>query len=181
MNFEIKINEKLSLKIRGVEESEAFYALSDRNREHLRPWLPWVDVTLTSDDAKKYLQTVLEKFEKKTGADFGIWYEGAWVGSMGFNNINHNNEYADIGYWLSKDHEGKGIMTESVKALINYGFSELKLHRIEISCDARNIRSKHIPEKLGFKLEGVLRDNHKRNGEYSDGLLYGLLKSEWNG
>ncbi len=179
MNFEIKINEKLSLKIRSVEEAEVFFALSDKNREHLRPWLPWVDVTLSSEDTKKYLEAVLEKFEKKTGADFGIWYEGAWVGSMGFNNINHNNEYADIGYWLSKDHEGKGIMTASVKALINYGFNDLKLHRIEISCDARNVRSKRIPEKLGFTLEGVLRDNHKRNGEFSDGLVYGLLSSEW--
>lgn len=179
MNFEIKINEKLSLKIRSIDEAEVFFALSDKNREHLRPWLPWVDVTLSSGDTKKYLEAMLEKFEKKTGADFGIWYEGAWVGAMGFNKIDHVNEHADIGYWLDKDYEGKGIMTESVKALINYGFDDLKLHRIEINCDALNLRSKRIPEKLGFKLEGVLRGNHKRNGEFSDGLVYGLLSSEW--
>jgi ribosomal-protein-serine acetyltransferase len=180
MSFTIHINEKLSLKIRGVEEAEAFFALSDKNREHLRPWLPWVDVTLSSDDTKKYLEAMLKKFEEKTGADFGIWYDGAWAGSMGFNKIDTVNEWAEIGYWLDKDHEGKGIMTESVKALIKYGFNDLNLHRIQIRCDARNVRSKRIPERLGFKLEGMLREDHKRNEEFSDGLVFGLLRDEWN-
>jgi ribosomal-protein-serine acetyltransferase len=89
------------------------------------------------------------------------------------------NEWAEIGYWIDKDHEGKGIMTESVKALINYGFNELNLHRIQIKCDARNVRSKRIPERLGFKLEGTIRENHKYEEGFSDGLTFGLLKSEW--
>jgi ribosomal-protein-serine acetyltransferase len=180
MTFEIKINEKLSLKIRGVEEAEVFFALSDKNREHLRPWLPWVDVTLSSEDTKKYLEAMLKKFEEKTGADFGIWYEGAWVGSVGFNKIDSADNCAEIGYWIDKDHEGKGIMTACVKAIISYGFKEYNLHRIEICCDIRNLRSKAVPERLGFTLEGTLRESHKWEGEYFDSLIYGLLKSEWN-
>lgn len=180
MSFEIKINEKLALKIRGIEEAEAFFVLTDRNREHLRPWLPWVDVTLTSEDTKKYLERVLDQYAKKTAVDFGIWYENAWVGSMGFNEIDQVNSWAEIGYWLDKDHEGKGIMTESIKALINYGFTELGLHRIQIRCSSLNIKSEAVPKRLGFLLEGVLREDHKINGHYSDGLIYGLLKSEWN-
>lgn len=179
MNFEIIVNEKLSLKIRSVEEAEVFFALSDKNREHLRPWLPWVDMTHSSEDTKKYLEVMLEKFEKKTGADFGIWYEGSWVGSMGFNKIDTVNEWAEIGYWLDKDHEGKGVMTTSVRALINYGFKDLNLHRIQIRCSSLNSKSEAIPKRLGFTLEGRLREDHKINGEFSDGLTYGLLKSEW--
>ncbi len=180
MNFEIKIDDKLSLKLRGVEDAEACFTLTDKNREHLREWLPWVDVTLTSEDTKKYLEKQLENFSKKITADFGISYEGKWIGSMGFNEIDEENKWAEIGYWLAKDYEGRGLMTLCVQAMIDYGFKDLNLHRIQIRCDARNIRSKAIPERLGFTLEGVLRQNHKKESIFSDGLIYGLLKEEWS-
>ena len=79
MNFDIKVNERLSLKLRHAEDAEAMFNLTDKNREHLRPWFPWVDVTITAEDTRKYLEGELEKFEKKTAADFGVWYEGQWV------------------------------------------------------------------------------------------------------
>ncbi|MBP6949131.1 MAG: GNAT family N-acetyltransferase [Candidatus Pacebacteria bacterium] len=179
MNFEIKINERLSLKFCTVEDAEKFFLLSDKNRDHLRSWLPWVDVTLSVDDTKKYLEGEIEKFNKKTGADFGIWYDGAWIGRAGFHTIKTVHEYAEIGYWIDKDYEGKGIMNECVKAVIRYGFNDLKLHRIQIKCDSSNSRSKAIPERLGFTLEGRIRESRKRNEEFSDMLVYGLLKKEW--
>lgn len=179
MNFEITINEKLALKLRHIEDAEVVFALTDKNREHLRPWFPWVDSTLTPEDTKKFLEGELEKFEKKVAVDLGVWYEGAWVGSMGFHTINVANEWGEIGYWIAKEYEGKGIMTQCVKAMITYGFHDLNLHRIQIKCDANNTKSKAIPERLGFIFEGTVRENHKRNGEFSDGLIYGLLKNEW--
>ena len=100
---------------------------------------------------------------------------------MGFHTINLANEWAEIGYWIAKDYEGKGIMTECVRAIINYGFNDINLHRIQIRCDANNSKSKVIPERLGFKLEGIIRENHKRDGEFTDGFTFGLLKKEWNG
>ena len=179
MDFEIKVNEKLSLRLRKEEDSKEAFGLVDKNREELRRWLPWVDSTLSADDTKKYIIECREKFEKKETADFGIVYENSLVGSGGFNKIDLVNEWAEIGYWLDGDHQGKGIMTEAVKAMINYGFNELHLHRIRIRCDSLNVKSKAIPERLGFKLEGVQREDHKYGGEFSDGLIYGLLKNEW--
>lgn len=179
MDFEIKINEKLSLRLRKEEDAEVCFALVEKNREILRKWLPWVDGTKTSDDTKKYLLECREKFAKKENADFGIWYEEQWIGSMGFNDIDLVNNKAEIGYWLDSDFTGKGIMTECVKAIINYGFKELRLHRIQIRCAERNEKSKAIPERLGFTLEGTLRESHKENGEYSNDLTFGLLENEW--
>ena len=181
MNFEIKINEKLSLKLRHEEDAEAIFSLTDKNREHLRAWLPWVDATVSSEDTKKFIVECQEKFEQKKGADFGIWYEGQWIGSMGFHTIRLDNEWAEIGYWIGKDFEGKGIMTECVKSVIKYGFEELNLHRIQIKCDSRNLRSKAIPERLGFVFEGAARENRKKDGVFSDSLTFGLLRNEWNG
>ncbi len=144
MNYEIKINENLSLRLREESDAQAFFDLD------------------------------------KKSADFGVWYDGQWVGSMGFHTIKLDKGWAEIGYWLSEDFQGKGIMTESVKAIIDYGFNTLNLHRIQIKCDSDNINSKFIPERLGFKLEGVTREDHMKGDRFSDGLIYGLLRNEWN-
>lgn len=180
MNFEIKINDKLSLKLRHEDDAEKVFLLTDKNRKELRKWLPWVDSTSSPEDSKKYILQQLEKFKNKTAADFGVYYETALVGSMGFNEINLIDEWAEIGYWLDGDYVGKGIMTDCVKAMITYGFNELDLHRIQIRCDSINVRSKAIPERLGFTLEGVVREYYKHeDGTFSDSLIYGLLRNEW--
>lgn len=106
-------------------------------------------------------------------------YKGMWVGSMGFHTINKLHEWAEIGYWLDADYVGKGIMTECVKAMIDYGFNELNLHRIQIACDVSNTKSMAIPKSLGFTLEGTLRQNLNGNGKFTDTYIFGLLESEW--
>lgn len=182
MNFEIKVNETVSLKLLHVEDAQTVYNLVDRNREHLRPWFPWADTTLSVDDSKIFIEKCRDGFEQKKSLDLGVWYEGEYVGSMGFHTIRKTHEWVEIGYWLSKDCTGKGIMTECVKAMVNYGFNDLGLHRIQIKCDADNVKSKAIPERLGFTLEGTTREDHKKeDGRFSDGLIYGLLRSEWRG
>jgi ribosomal-protein-serine acetyltransferase len=145
----------------------------------LRKYLFWVDLTPTYKEVETFIIKCREAFENKTGADFGIWYEGAWVGSMGFHDIIMRDKKAAIGYWLGKEHQGKGIMTECVKAIIKYGFTELDLNRIEIECARINTQSRAIPEKLGFTLEGTLRDNRIIEGKFEDVLLFSLLRSEW--
>ena len=179
MKFEIKVSDNLSLKLHQEEDAEAVFKLVDLNREYLRPWLPWVDSTISADDTRKFIQECQSGFESKEKADFGVMFDGVWIGSMGFHTIKSNSGWAEIGYWLSKDYTGRGIMTSCVRVMIDYGFNELGLHRIQIQCDSDNIQSKLIPERLGFKLEGVIRENCQKNGKYSDGLIYGLLKTEW--
>ncbi len=179
MNYEILVNDHIILKLSHEEDAEAFFNLTDKNREHLRPWLPWVDVTLSPEDTKKYLITCQEGFRDKKSADFGIIYNGVAVGRMGFHTINHTHKWAEVGYWLDAEYQGKGIMTESVKALMNWGFKEYNLHRIQIKCDSLNIKSKAIPERLGFVLEGTAREDHVHGDTFSDGLIFGILRKEF--
>ena len=181
MSFEIKVHDNLFLKLRKEEDAEAFFEIVERNREEFRKWFPWVDTTLSSEDTKKFILGCQEKFEANEAVDLGVWYEGRWVGSMGFHTIKLNHQWAEIGYWIDGDYVGKGIMTECVKAMIRYGFNELNLHRIQIRCDSVNVKSKAIPERLGFRLEGVVREDHKKGDSFSDGLIYGILRNEWAG
>jgi len=184
MDFSIKIDEELSLKLRHEEDTGAVFNLIEKNRAHLKPWLPWVDRTLTPEDSKKYILGELENFQNKKTADFGIFYQEKLIGSMGFNKIDLVNEKAEIGYWIDSDYEGKGLMTKCVTAMINYGFNELNLNRIEIKCSALNKKSEAIPKRLGFTLEATLREDHKitdpeTGSEFTDGLIFRLLKKEW--
>ncbi len=178
--FEIRVDDNLSLRFSYLKDAKEIFKLVDKNRLEFRKWLPWVDHTISSNDTEKYLLECVEKFENKTGADFSIWYNNQIVGSVGFNLIDHINEKAEIGYWLDSELRGNGLMTKCVKAAVDYGFNDLNLHRIEISCSVKNIKSLAIPERLGFTLEGTFRESSKRNGEFSDSLLFGILKREWH-
>lgn len=90
------------------------------------------------------------------------------MGSIGYLYLDHENKKTEIGYWLGKEYEGKGFITKAAKILINYAFEELGLNKIEIGAASDNIKSRAIPEKLGFKLEGELRDYEYINGRYID-------------
>lgn len=179
MNFVIPVRENLELRLRTEADAEEVFGVVDKNRSYLRQWLPWVDATKTVEDTRKYIQACLSNFEKQEGIDLGIWYEGQWVGSIGFHYWDKTNRKDTIGYWLSESFQGKGIITDSVSALIKYGFEVMNLNRIEILCAVDNAKSRAIPEKLGFKNEGVCRQNEWLYDHFIDAVAYSLLVSEW--
>jgi len=86
---------------------------------------------------------------------------------------------AEIGYWLARDYWGRGIMTDVVRAYIDYAFAELQLERLTAHVFEFNAASARVLEKNGFKLEGRLRKHISKDGQLLDGRVYGLLKEEW--
>ena len=85
----------------------------------------------------------------------------------------------EIGYTLHPDYWGRGYVPEAARALIDLAFTELNLHKIELSCFGYNVQSQRVAEKLGFTLEARIRDRKDAQGNRCDDLRYGLLKSEW--
>jgi ribosomal-protein-serine acetyltransferase len=101
------------------------------------------------------------------------------IGRVGVYNIDLINKNASIGYWLDKDQEGQGIITRCCKAIIDEGFSYLQLNRMEIRAATANFKSQAIPQRLGFKKEGVIRQGEFVNNEFVDLYVYSMLKEEW--
>ncbi len=126
-------------------------------------------------DTEKFIENGLLEWLQLHSLHLSIYKKRKLIGAVGFHAIDFLNRSTSIGYWLDKDHEGQGVMTKSVQALIDYGFHELKLHRIQILCAVNNLRSKKIPERLGFKQEGFLKDAIYHYGSYFDAYLYGLI------
>lgn len=99
---------------------------------------------------------------------------GNFIGACGYHHMLWHIPSIETGYWIRSSCSGKGFMTEAINAITHYAFKQLQVTRITITCDADNIRSRNIPERLGYTLEGTLK-NHRRKpitNELSDTLIY---------
>ncbi|MDC1175620.1 GNAT family protein [Bacteriovoracaceae bacterium] len=176
---ELKVDENLVLIPFKEEDAKELFLLTDKNRGHLREWLPWLDFTLKEDDTLKFLQNVINQADRKEGLQFGIWYDGKLVGAIGHHKIDWINRRVSLGYWLDKDMTGKGIIVRSCEKLIEITFKDINLNLITIAVATENIKSKSIPKKLGFTYEGTLRQREWLYDHFVDHDIYSLLNSEW--
>ena len=125
------------------------------------------------------MQNSFQPFEPHKVFDLGIerHADGKLIGIV--TTIIKHHCKAEIGYGLGIDHRGQGYATEAASALMNYGFSKLRLHRVQAISSSGNPASIRVIERLGMKLEGRLREANIRDGEWYDLLYYGLLENEW--
>jgi ribosomal-protein-serine acetyltransferase len=169
------------LELRPLSLRDARGLQVEANRERLRRWLPWVDANRSVLDTRAFILRARAHARAGIGRSFGLWWKGALVGTAGFVWIDAPNRSAAIGYWLAREAEGHGLMTAAVEALLRHGFATLELNRIEIRAGVRNRRSRAIPERLGFRREGTLRQAERLADRFVDHAVYGLLASEWRG
>lgn len=153
-------------------DAPELFALTDANREHLRAWLPWVDHVKTAADTTAFIRDRLHAFADDRGLCLLIKHAGRIAGTIGFNNLDLAHRNASIGYWLDAAATGRGLMTAAVRELTTLGFDHYQLRRIEIRCATINLRSRAIPERLGFKLEGILHHIEKVNDAWFDHAVY---------
>jgi ribosomal-protein-serine acetyltransferase len=174
-----QIADKTELRSFSDENAEELFAVVKKNYEHLRPFLQWVTPDFSIETAREFIERTNVGFAENKNPSYGIFYDEKIVGVIGFVNFSRQNRRIEIGYWIDKDCEGRGFIGKSCKALINYVFDELEINRVEIHCSTENTRSWAIPERLGFTLEGVLRQSEWRHTRFYDMAIYGLLKDEW--
>lgn len=176
--FTYQVDDKTTLRLLDPRHSEPLFALTDANRAHLREWVPWLNSTTSLKDTLAFIQTSQQQFASNNGFQAGIWYQDQMVGVIGFHSIDWQNQSISIGYWLSGEFQGRGIMTKTCRALVDYAFKELRLNRVEIRCAVENLKSRAIPERLGFKKEGIVRQTECLYERFLDNVIYGVLADE---
>jgi len=106
---------------------------------------------------------------------------GAVVGDVNIEIISRRDLEAEMGWVLHPDHQGRGYATEAAAELLRLGFEELGLHRVMAACEARNLPSARVMQRLGMRQEAHFRERENVRGEWWDTLFYGILASEWRG
>lgn len=181
LNMAIKliVDDIIALELIDHRHAEELNQLVNINRQHLRVWLPWVDHMRSIEDFKKYIISSKQRYANQSEMGYVIMAEQIMIGRVGMYNIDLTNKSASIGYWLDKQCLGKGIITRCCKAIIKDGFSRLQLNRIEIRAALENYKSQAIPERLGFRREGIIRQGEFVNSQFVDLYVYSILKEEW--
>ncbi len=179
--FSFEIDDQIGLRLHETWHAEALFELTEQNREHLKPWFVWVEETQELADTRDFIRRARTAYAERRAVPTSIWVDGQLAGAMGFNGLDRGPGRAEIGYWLGKDYEGRGIVTRCCRKLISYGFEKMGLRRVVLRCATENKRSKAVAERLGFTHEGTLRDANKIDGRWLDLMVYSMLKSEWNG
>jgi ribosomal-protein-serine acetyltransferase len=180
------VDEELQLVLLEPHHAQAFFAVVDANREHLRPWMPWIDGEKTVQDSMAFILKNLEDIASQKHMTLALHYRGKFVGTIGANEQQHDIKACEIGYWLAKDVEGHGLMTRAVKAFIHLLFNDYGFQRLTIRCAPNNQRSRAIPERLGFTQEGTLRritlipgGTPNAPAKLTDLVIYSLLDYEY--
>jgi len=174
----ITVDQTIQLELITENHAQPIFDIVDKNRAHLREWLPFVDRMQTVEFAENFVKGAMQRNKDGQEYAFVIVESGKVVGRIGVYKIDGQNKIGEIGYWLAENLQGKGIITKSCQSIIDFCFSDLKLNRIEIKCGTGNLKSKTIPEKLNFTKEGVIRQGELVYDQFIDLNLYSLLKSD---
>ncbi|MDR0849177.1 MAG: GNAT family N-acetyltransferase [Propionibacteriaceae bacterium] len=175
------IDDHLCLKLVSPFDAEAFFAIIDAERDRLGRWLPWVWAMNSVEEERKSLAD-LTGWPPPKQICTALVLDGQVIGSVGLPTIDLDAKWAEIGYWIGSAHEGKGYVTSGVRELEKLVFLDLGLAKTQISVDVDNVRSRSIPERLGYSLDGTLRRSliSDNSGRVADRCVYSLLREEWD-
>jgi len=179
MDIQVPIDRYSYLSIPEPKDAEELFELIDGNREHLGKFLGWVQHNNSSQDSLNFINSLDHSDVYNEKFAFFIMHRDKIAGVVDFHKGRKSSNALEIGYWLAKGYVGKGLMTKSCAALIDYAFKNSDVNRIVINTDTKNYKSQAVPSRLGFTREGVGRQFGILNGEYFDVNVNSILRSEW--
>jgi len=177
--FTLEVEKGLQLALIEPAFAAKYFEIVSREREYLGQWLAW---PLHADGEaffEGFVQKSLHDYADKKSLTCAMIFQGELVGNISFNSVNHSLKKVEIGYWLSKEYQGNGIVTKSVSKLIDMAFVEFAMEKVQISAAEGNRASRNVCERLGFSLEGIITRAENLNGRIVDHAVYGLSRSAW--
>jgi RimJ/RimL family protein N-acetyltransferase len=145
----------------------------------LEPWLEWAQGPPSLDDSEAFVRDACAQWYQRSLLHFHVYRRnrGTLLGCVGLVRPDWAVPAFEIGYWLRTRGVGHGYMTEAVQGLVRLAFEDVGARRLEIRCDARNVRSVAVAERCSFHLEGRLRCHRRApDGQVADTLVFGRLR-----
>ncbi|MFV5699224.1 GNAT family N-acetyltransferase [Flavobacterium sp. ZT3R17] len=170
------ILETKRLLLRRVDANDVNEIFALRSNPETMKYIPR-PLLKTKEDALEHIAMIDAKIENNEGINWGITLKNdpKLIGIIGHYRIKPEHFRAEIGYMLLPEFNGKGIIPEAVKEVVDYGFNVIKLHSIEAIIDPENFGSEKVLQKNGFIKEAHLKENEFYDGRFLDTVIYSLL------
>ncbi|MFO0660935.1 MAG: GNAT family protein [Polyangiaceae bacterium] len=152
----------------------------ESSRAYLEPWLPWVPFQTDPPSCMRFIEACMLDWDHGYALRFAIRERGsqAFLGVISLDMIQHLNLSCDMGYWLRKDVNGRGLMTEVATATAEWGFQSVGLHRIRVAAATDNHRSLSVIRRVGFRFEGIARHAEFVAGRWLDHAIFAKLATD---
>lgn len=162
-------------------DAEEMWEAVDSSRASLQPWLPWVPWQESAESSHQFSDASAGDWDAGRALRLAIRARGTnqFLGVVGLENCVDMHRNAELGYWLRQDVTGRGLMVEAAAACLEYGFRELRLHRVKVAVATDNHRSLRVVARLGFQFEGIARQAEWCDGRWLDHATFSILEPEW--
>jgi ribosomal-protein-alanine N-acetyltransferase len=172
--FPIIETERLVLRRMTMNDAPDFFSLRSNVNAMKHICKP---LQTSIEEAKEKINQINEMIDSNNGIGWGITFKNQTtiIGNLSFHRLIKEHYRAEIGYILHPDYWKQGIISEAVKAIVDFGFNELKFHSIEAHIDPTNIGSEKVLQKNNFKKEAYFKENYFYNGQFLDTAVYSLL------
>lgn len=175
----ILVNGDIKLRVAKMRDSKQLEKLILGNRPWLRPWEATNPESPNSFDVRGQLRGLLRQLDDQSGMPFVIEVQGQVQGQLNVANVMYGSvSSAVLGYWVSPEVAGRGVMPVSVALVTDYLMDQVGLHRVEINVRPENAASLRVIQKLGFRYEGLKQRYIHINGDWRDHYVFAITKEE---
>lgn len=165
--------------IRPYEPADAadLQAAVAESAQDVGQWMGWCHARYSLDDARQWIAQQQELTLQGLAYQFTIRGEtGGFLGGCGVNQVNKENRFGNLGYWVRTSAMGRGVAPAAVRRVADRVFKETELIRLEIVCALGNVRSQRVAEKVGAVREGVLRKRLLIPGGPADAVMFSVVR-----
>jgi ribosomal-protein-serine acetyltransferase len=159
--------------------ADEFLAAVERNREYFAPEIPVAHFVFTVDDARTYLQRWADARATDNRYLMGIWLDGTLVGCVQLFDLNAAMGTVEMGVWLDREAQGRGLVTRSCRYVLDWAFKVRGLSRVQWGTNPTNVASIAVARRLGMTREGVLRSAWQVGGVRRDNEIWSMLREDW--
>ena len=177
--LEYRLQDNISLRLLMRHHASQLSQTIVANADHVGRYLDFATPDYDEATARSFIESELRQLAQWRGITFGIFHQDELIGVISANDLDFYGGRTELGYWLARDWQGYGIMTDAVRALTNYAIKTLGLNRVEICMMVENKRSEAIPRRLGFEYEGIREQWIRQHGRAHDAKYYIMLADNW--
>lgn len=171
---------RLHLHPLDATDTRDLWTAVEASRAHLEPWLPWVPFNIDLESSGRYAEASAADWDSARACRFAIRDRSTrrLLGVIGLENFAHLHENVELGYWLRVDAGRNGYMTEAGRAVLDWAFSHLNVHRVRVAAATDNHKSLAVIGRLGFRFEGIARQAERCHGRWLDHAVFALLVTD---